>query len=100
MDKVEDADKPVKTRENAAVPPDGGWGWVIVFAVFTGNCLMDGCIGSYGIFYPEIMRTFNSGPVVTSMAGSLLPAVHMISSKYCLYLNISLYLFEHLFALI
>ncbi|XP_060561535.1 monocarboxylate transporter 4-like, partial [Ruditapes philippinarum] len=41
---------------------------------------MDGCIGSYGIFYPEIMRTFNSGPVVTSMAGSLLPAVHMISS--------------------
>lgn len=61
--------------------PDGGWGWIIVFVVFIGNGIMDGCIGSYGIFYPEIMREFGSGPVVTSLAGSLLPAVYMMSSK-------------------
>lgn len=74
-------DKTVNSNVIRATPPDGGWGWVIVFAVFIGNCLMDGCIGSYGIFYPELLRVFDSGPVVTSMAGSLLPAVYMISSK-------------------
>ncbi|XP_045162088.2 monocarboxylate transporter 13-like isoform X2 [Mercenaria mercenaria] len=72
--------KETETKENIPSPPDGGWGWVIVFAVFTGNCLMDGCVGSYGIFYPELLRAFESGPVITSMAGSLLPAVHMMSS--------------------
>ncbi|XP_045162123.1 monocarboxylate transporter 4-like isoform X1 [Mercenaria mercenaria] len=75
-------------KEARTAPPDGGWGWVIVFAVFTGNCLMDGCIGSYGIFYPEILKAFDAGPVVTSMAGSLLPAVYMISSPVVGSLNL------------
>lgn len=66
-------------RSPGPVAPDGGWGWVIVLAVFIGNCLMDGCIGSFGIFYPVLQAAFDSGPVETSMAGSLLVAVYQLS---------------------
>lgn len=67
-------------------PPDGGWGWMIVFAVFVGNCLFDGIIGSYGILYPAVQKTFGSNSAVTSMAGSLVAGVYQISSKFCLHL--------------
>lgn len=81
MDKRRKVNKIGQESGGCVIAPDGGWGWVIVFAVFTGNCLMDGCVGSYGIFYPELLRAFDAGPVITSMAGSLLPAVHMLTSK-------------------
>ena len=82
MDIKRNADNETKESPDVkSVAPDGGWGWVIVVVVFIGNCLMDGCIGSYGIFYPELLKTFDAGPFVTSMAGSLLPAVYMMLSK-------------------
>jgi hypothetical protein len=86
MDNKRKLDKVTKeANEVRTEAPDGGWGWVIVFVVFIGNCLMDGCIGSYGIFYPELLKTFGAGPFVTSMAGSLLPAVYMMLSKSSTY---------------
>lgn len=62
--------------------PDGGWGWMIVFAVFVGNFLIDGCAGSFGILYPELLEEFDASPAMTSMAGSLIVAVYLFSSKY------------------
>ncbi|KAL4224643.1 hypothetical protein ACF0H5_015340 [Mactra antiquata] len=59
---------------------DGGWGWVIVFAVFIGNCLFDGFIGSYGILYPEVKKMFDSSPVLASMVGSMVAGVYQVSS--------------------
>lgn len=66
--------------------PDGGWGWMIVVAVFFGNFLIDGCAGSFGILYPELLDEFKASPATTSMAGSLIVAVYLFSSGYnCLW---------------
>ena len=62
--------------------PDGGWGWMVVLAVFFVNFLIDGCAGSFGILYPELLDEFNASPATTSMAGSLIVAVYLFSSKY------------------
>lgn len=74
----------VESTETAAdqLAPDGGWGWMIVFAVFVGNFLIDGCAGSFGILYPELLEEFDASPAMTSMAGSLIVAVYLFSSKY------------------
>lgn len=62
--------------------PDGGWGWMVVIAVFFVNFLIDGCAGSFGILYPELLEHFQASPATTSMAGSLIVAVYLFSSKY------------------
>lgn len=41
------------------VPPDGGWGWVIVAASFMCNVLVDGIIFSGGILLKHIKTEFN-----------------------------------------
>ena len=62
--------------------PDGGWGWMVVVAVFGGNLLIDGCAGSFGILYPELLSAFGASASMTSMAGSLIVAVYLFSSEY------------------
>lgn len=41
-------------------PPDGGWGWLVVFSSFMINAIVDGFCHSYGILMPELIRYFNS----------------------------------------
>jgi hypothetical protein len=38
--------------------PDGGWGWVVVFAAFMVNCIADGITFSFGIFNVEFLKYF------------------------------------------
>lgn len=40
------------------VPPDGGWGWVIVVASFMCNVLVDGIIFSGGLLLKHIQTEF------------------------------------------
>ena len=40
-------------------PPDGGWGWVVVFASFMINAIVDGLCFSFGIIMPEFVYHFN-----------------------------------------
>ena len=62
--------------------PDGGWGWMVVLAVFVGNLLIDGVVGCFGLLYPEILKEFSASPSVTSMAGSMSVGIYLFSSKY------------------
>lgn len=73
-----------ESSEASTIPwaPDGGWGWMVVFAVFMVNFLIDGCAGSFGILYPELLQEYNASPATTSMAGSLIVAVYLFSSMY------------------
>lgn len=52
-------------------PPDGGYGWVIVFAAFMCNFIYDGCLYGFGIILPELSRTYNQSKSLTALAGAL-----------------------------
>ncbi|XP_001361817.5 uncharacterized protein Sln isoform X2 [Drosophila pseudoobscura] len=61
-------------------PPDGGYGWFIVFGAFSVQFWVAGLVKSYGVLYVEIMETF---PSSTATVASWIPA---ILSALCLVL--------------
>ncbi|XP_015120902.1 monocarboxylate transporter 4 isoform X2 [Diachasma alloeum] len=71
-------------------PPDGGYGWVVVFASFMCNMIVDGIAYTFGIFLEEFVRYFGEGKGKTAWAGSLLsgmylsagPVVSALTNKY------------------
>ena len=61
----------VSSVSTAATPPDGGWGWVVVFASFIAHCIADGCAFSFGIFYMTLKDSFHESDAKTSLVGSI-----------------------------
>lgn len=60
---------------NYVTPPDGGWGWMVVFSSFLIHVIADGVVYSFGVFLMEFVDYFNSGRAAASWIGSLQPAV-------------------------
>ncbi|KAL5004781.1 hypothetical protein ScPMuIL_018237 [Solemya velum] len=56
-------------------PPDGGWGWMVVFSSFMIHIIADGIVYSFGIFYMEFLDYFKSKKGETAWIGSLVPGV-------------------------
>ncbi len=56
-------------------PPDGGWGWVIVFGSFMVHVVADGVSYSFGVFLEEFVTYFGVGRGVTGWLASLLIGV-------------------------
>lgn len=56
----------------SADPPDGGYGWFIVFGAFSVQFWVAGLVKSYGVLYVEIMETF---PSSTATVASWIPAI-------------------------
>ena len=48
------ADRSQSSRE----PPDGGWGWVVVFATFLTCALTIGTMNSFGVLYVAFLDAF------------------------------------------
>lgn len=67
---------------HVAVPPDGGWGWVVVAASFCCNLVVDGIIYSFGMFLAEIAKTFGETKGRVSLVGSLLSGTYLIVGKF------------------
>lgn len=42
------------------VPPDGGWGWFILFGSMLINILVPGTIKSFGVLFVEFQEAFQS----------------------------------------
>uniref|UniRef100_A0A182MSS9 Major facilitator superfamily (MFS) profile domain-containing protein n=1 Tax=Anopheles culicifacies TaxID=139723 RepID=A0A182MSS9_9DIPT len=61
-------------------PPDGGYGWIIVFGAFSVQFWVAGLVKSYGVLYVEIMENF---PNASATTASWIPA---ILSALCLVL--------------
>ncbi|XP_022251797.1 monocarboxylate transporter 12-like isoform X2 [Limulus polyphemus] len=59
-------------------PPDGGWGWVIVFASFMCNVVVDGIIFSFGVFLTELTTTFNESKSKVAWIGSINAGTYLI----------------------
>lgn len=58
--------------DHLPVPPDGGYGWVIVGASFFNNMVVDGIANSFGTFMDAYEREFGASKALTSFIGSLL----------------------------
>ncbi|KAK9887557.1 hypothetical protein WA026_023363 [Henosepilachna vigintioctopunctata] len=62
------------------IPPDGGWGWVVLTTSFLINFLMDGTLYSMGLFLNEIANDMQTYPTRVAYATSILVGVDLISA--------------------
>lgn len=49
---------PASSTPVIRLPPDGGWGWVIVFSSFLYNVLVLGYHNSFGVYLISLLNTF------------------------------------------
>ncbi|XP_050426328.1 uncharacterized protein LOC126836747 isoform X2 [Adelges cooleyi] len=72
-----------KTPEKKAAackgPPDGGWGWFVVFGSFMIHIVTDGVTYSFGVLYTEFLTVFNGSKGATAWVASLLVGVTLCS---------------------
>ncbi|KAJ8912079.1 hypothetical protein NQ315_000585 [Exocentrus adspersus] len=64
------------------VPPDGGWGWVIVAASFMCNMIVDGIIFSFGTFLDDIAKDFSVTKTEVTLVGSLMSGFYLIAGPF------------------
>ncbi|XP_048404161.1 monocarboxylate transporter 5-like isoform X1 [Stegostoma tigrinum] len=58
-------------------PPEGGWGWVIVFDLFAINVLAMGILKSFGILSAALQETFQASMEQISWIGSIMSCVRL-----------------------
>lgn len=71
-------------------PPDGGYGWVICFASFMCNMVVDGIAYTFGMFLNEYVEYFKESKGTVAWVGSILcgtyllagPIVSALSNKF------------------
>ncbi|VDL58479.1 unnamed protein product [Hymenolepis diminuta] len=64
------------------VPPDGGWGWIVVAAAFLTNLIIDGICVSFGIMVTDLVEHFNTSVASVMLLGSLLVGMYQIAGEY------------------
>ncbi|CDW55106.1 MFS 1 domain containing protein [Trichuris trichiura] len=80
--KFEEPGKPDESHSNdndGPIPPDGGYGWVIVFASFMANTVVDGIAYSFGIMLPELHSYFKGSVQTVAWVGSVLVGVYSLT---------------------
>lgn len=70
-----------------ARPPDGGWGWVVVFASFMVNLIADGITFSFGVFYPHFLEYFGEGKGKTAWIAGIFMAMPLLSGPIASFLT-------------
>ncbi|EDW57674.1 monocarboxylate transporter 14 [Drosophila virilis] len=72
------------------VPPDGGWGWLVLFGACLTNILIPGTIKSFGVLFIEFLQAFETSQTQASwipalcyfLYSSLGPISSILSVKY------------------
>ncbi|XP_070535231.1 monocarboxylate transporter 12-like [Ptychodera flava] len=64
------------------VPPDGGWGWVIVFASFIGFVISAGLVNSFSVLYVAFLDAFGESKAVTAWISGIFDVAFVISTSY------------------
>ena len=57
---------------NKFTPPDGGYGWIICFAVFMSNLFSHGPLFCFGILFQPLVNEFKSNHTSVAFIGSLM----------------------------
>eukprot|EP00090_Calanus_glacialis_P045682 TRINITY_DN8647_c0_g1_i7.p1 TRINITY_DN8647_c0_g1~~TRINITY_DN8647_c0_g1_i7.p1 ORF type:complete len:613 (-),score=103.83 TRINITY_DN8647_c0_g1_i7:379-2217(-) len=70
---------------STAPPPDGGWGWVVVFASFMIHIIADGITYSFGVFLVELIDKFGADRGAASLIPSILVGVTLGSGPIASY---------------
>lgn len=80
VDDVDDNDDDMSTATMTRNPkiPDGGWGWMVVFASLMICLISDGISFSFGLLYIEFLKEFKESKSKTAWIGSLFMAVPLI----------------------
>ena len=60
------------------LPPDGGYGWVVVGVTFIGFGILDGMPGVTGVLMPHLLEEFNQGRAKTALASSLFVGMYLM----------------------
>lgn len=64
------------------LPPDGGWGWVIVVASFVCCAVIDGLCSVFGVLLPDLVTYFGESSSKVSLAGSVLAGGFLLSGMF------------------
>ncbi|XP_044741743.1 uncharacterized protein LOC123302738 [Chrysoperla carnea] len=72
------------------VPPDGGWGWLILLGSMMVNILVPGTVKSFGVLFVEFLEVFEASPAAAAwipalcyfLYSSLGPLSSILSVKY------------------
>lgn len=70
------------------IPPDGGWGWMVVFGAFFCFLLVDGMVCSFGIFLSEIASDLRTTKSEVSIIAAISTATFCFSGEYTKYYKI------------
>lgn len=76
-DSEETTDSLESVGDYIPTPPDGGWGWVIVFSSLMCNIIVDGLGYSFGVLLPQWVEVFGESPGKISLIGALLVGVYL-----------------------
>ena len=68
------------------LPPDGGYGWVVVVVTFIGFGILEGLPGVTGVLMPHLLEEFNQGRAKTALASSLFVGMCLMLGKSSGYL--------------
>ncbi|XP_043251990.1 monocarboxylate transporter 13-like isoform X1 [Colletes gigas] len=80
----------VKTEKTKLIPPDGGWGWVVLSSALVVNFLIPGTVKSFGVLFVEFLHVFKASSTAASwmtalcyfLYNSLGPLSSILSNKY------------------
>ncbi|XP_076277714.1 monocarboxylate transporter 12-like isoform X2 [Lasioglossum baleicum] len=67
------------TTAQHPLPPDGGWGYIVILASFLIHVITDGITYSFGVFYLEFLYYFEGGKGATAWVASILVGVTLCS---------------------
>ena len=77
------------------VPPDGGWGWAVLFGAVMINMFLPGTVKSFGVLFVEFLKVFE----ITPTEASWIPALcfFFYNSLGKLHFNFNMYIIELFF---
>ncbi|CAH1176812.1 unnamed protein product [Phaedon cochleariae] len=82
LDEDEDSSRASPTAAEVVIPPDGGWGWMVVFGSFMCNLVVDGVIFSFGTMIEPIAEEFEVTNPNVSLVGSLMSGFYLIAGPF------------------